>query len=77
MTPPDDEICSNAVPGGAFAPHGEFRVRHRDGVMFWFNRGPFNLEALQRYARMRQMAHARWVAPGAVAGQRLDVPRGL
>lgn len=64
-TPVSDEVMSThdlQAPG--FAPHGEFRVGWRDGVVWWDAIGPFNLEALQRYERMRALARQRWLVKG-------------
>jgi hypothetical protein len=63
--PPSGEVLStNDLPGGGFAPHGEFRVGWRSGVVWWDAYGPFNLEALQRYERMRHVARKRWLSKG-------------
>ncbi len=64
-TPVSDEVLStNDLEDGGFAPHGEFRVGWRDGVVWWDAIGPFNLEALQRYERMRHVARQRWLVKG-------------
>jgi hypothetical protein len=64
-TPVSDGVMStHDLPAAGFAPHGEFRVGWRDGVVWWDAIGPFNLEALQRYDRMRALARQRWLVKG-------------
>jgi len=57
-------LSTNDLKDDGFAPHGEFRVGWRDGVVWWDAYGPFNLEALQRYDRMRHIARQRWLTKG-------------
>jgi hypothetical protein len=64
MAPTSYDLHSQDLPGGRFAPHGSFRVRWLDGVVWWDNHGPFNLEALQRYNQMRQVVREQWLLPG-------------
>lgn len=47
------------APSG-FVPHGEFRCHLDQDILMWVSRGPFNLEALQAYGRVRREAFARW-----------------
>lgn len=64
----DDSISTQALQGGGFAPHGEFRLRFADGILYAHNIGPFNAEAMQLYARLRRMAYERWKLSGRWIG---------
>lgn len=55
-----DFLSSHDYAQSGFAPHGEFRCRLERDVLMWVSRGPFNLEALQAYGRVRKAAFERW-----------------
>lgn len=64
----DDSISSQDLAGAGFAPHGEFRLRFADGILYALNRGPFNAEAMRLYGRLRQAAFERWQLSGRWIG---------
>ena len=61
----DDEVLRSGelkLPG--FAPHGEISLRHEDGLLLWELEGPFNAEAIQRFALLRRAGFERWQLAG-------------
>jgi len=55
-----ETLSSNDFAQPGFPPHGEFHCHMEHGLLMWTSHGPFNLEALQAYGRVRQAAFQRW-----------------
>jgi hypothetical protein len=60
----DDVLRSGELRLPGFAPHGEISLRHDDGLLRWELEGPFNAEAIQRFALLRQAGFERWQLAG-------------
>ena len=60
----DDVLRSGDLRLPGFAPHGEISLRHDDGLLRWELEGPFNAEAIQRFALLRRAGFERWQLSG-------------
>lgn len=57
---PNEVLASQDFIQGGFRPHGEFTCWMDNSILMWEACGPFNLEALQAFGRMRRAAFERW-----------------
>lgn len=55
-----ETLSSNDFAQPGFRPHGEFHCHLEGDILMWVSRGPFNLEALQAYGKVRRAAFERW-----------------